>query len=65
MRKYDFDLRAHSDIQLCLANEVLRQVTNEDSTAGLRLNIESHYDKIAHKPYIFETRALYPANKRR
>ena len=36
-------MKAHSAIQLCLADEVLREVADEDTTAGLWLKLESLY----------------------
>jgi hypothetical protein len=35
--------RAHSAIQLCLRNEVLREVVKEDTAANLWLKLESLY----------------------
>ena len=36
--KEELEMKAHSAIQLCLADEVLREVADEDTAAGLWLN---------------------------
>ena len=36
-------MKAHSAIQLCLADEVLREVADEDTAVGLWLKLESLY----------------------
>ena len=43
--KEELEMKAHSVcvIQLCLADKVLREVANEDTTAGLWLKLESLY----------------------
>ena len=39
--KEELEMKAHSVIQFCLADEILREVADEDTTAGLWLKLES------------------------
>ena len=41
--KEELEMKAHSAIQLCLADEVLREVADEDTAVGLWLKLESLY----------------------
>ena len=41
--KEELEMKAHSTIQLCLDDEVLREVADEDIAAGLWLKLESLY----------------------
>ena len=41
--KEELEMKAHTVIQLCLADEVLREVADEDTAAGLWLKVESLY----------------------
>jgi len=41
--KEELEMKAHSAIQLCLADEVLREVADEDTAAGLSFKLESLY----------------------
>ncbi|XP_020258627.1 uncharacterized protein LOC109835038 [Asparagus officinalis] len=42
-KKEELEMKAHSALQLCLADEVRREVANEDIAAGLWLKLESLY----------------------
>ena len=41
--KEELEIKAHGVIQLCLANKILREVANEDTTTSLWLKLESLY----------------------
>ena len=41
--KEELEMKAHSAIQLYLADKVLREVADEDTAAGLWLKLESLY----------------------
>jgi len=41
--KEELEMKAHNAIQLCLADEVLWEVVDEDTAAGLWLKLESLY----------------------
>ena len=49
--KKELEMKVHSAIQVCLADEVLREVANKDTVVGLWLKLESLYmtKSLSHK----------------
>ena len=43
----ELEMKAHSTIQLCLADKVLREVTDKDTVTSLWLKLESLYMTMA------------------
>lgn len=59
-------LAYHRVIQLCLPDEVIERGCRWKIQLWLVAQIgEPIYDEISHKPFVFKTTALYPANERR
>ena len=62
--KEELEMKAYSVIQLYLADEVLQEVADEDTAAGLWLKLEI-YAKIPDQQALLEAAALHPSHERR
>ena len=53
-------MKAHSSIQLCLADDVLWEIAEEDIATGLWLKLELVYDKVPDQQALLEAAPLHP-----
>ena len=61
--KQELKMKVHSAIQLCLVDEVLREVANKDIDIGLWLKLESLYmmKSLTNKLYLKQRLLIHPS----
>ena len=57
--------KTHSTIMLCLADDIIIEVAEEETASSLWLKLEFVYDKISNQQVVFEATFVQPANERR